>query len=71
MNPAQAVQAAQDLGARHLVPIHPGGEWLPLPPMSWHPGRARHAEAEARRNGLNLCVHVLQRGGTAVLPPAL
>jgi len=68
MGPAQAVQAAVDLGAKALIPLHPGGEWLPVPPLSWHPGRCRHAEAEARRRGLDLRVHVLQRGGTAVLP---
>ncbi len=67
MSPDQAVQAALDLGAKALVPLHPGGEWLPLPPLSWHPGRGRHAQAVVRRRGLDLRVHVLPRGETAVL----
>lgn len=68
MSPSDAVQAAVELGAGTLIPLHPGGEWLPLPPLSWHPGRTHHAAIEARRRGLDLRVHVLARGGTAVLP---
>lgn len=39
MAPADAVRACALLQPRWAVPIHEGGEWLPLPPASWHPGR--------------------------------
>ena len=42
MDPAGAAEAARILGAAWVVPIHEGGIWLPVPPASWHPGRARH-----------------------------
>jgi L-ascorbate metabolism protein UlaG (beta-lactamase superfamily) len=40
MSPSDAVCAAIDLGAKVLVPIHQGGEWMSVPPLSRHPGRA-------------------------------
>jgi len=40
MDPADARRAAFDLGARVVVPIHHGGEWMSVPPLSRHPGRA-------------------------------
>lgn len=42
MDPADAVRACGELRPTYAVPIHEGGEWLPVPPASWHPGRCRH-----------------------------
>lgn len=39
MDPRDAVQACALLRPRYAIPIHEGGEWLPVPPASWHPGR--------------------------------
>lgn len=51
MNPADALRAAIDLQTTTVVPIHPGGQWLSVPPLSRHPGRASHlAELAARAN---------------------
>ncbi len=41
MNATDAARAARDLGARFVVPTHPGGDWPALPPMSRHPGRLK------------------------------
>jgi L-ascorbate metabolism protein UlaG (beta-lactamase superfamily) len=42
MNPTDAVRACNYLRPRWVIPIHEGGEWLPVPPASWHPGRNKH-----------------------------
>lgn len=42
MDPGDAVRAAEVLEPGIVIPIHEGGEWLPVPPASWHPGRAHH-----------------------------
>ncbi len=39
MGPADAVRAASVLRPAVVVPIHEGGEWMSVPPASWHPGR--------------------------------
>ncbi len=39
MDATDAARAARDLAARFVIPLHPGGEWPALPPMSQHPGR--------------------------------
>lgn len=39
MDPTDALAAARALGARYVIPIHEGMEWMPVPPASWHPGR--------------------------------
>lgn len=44
MDPGDALAAARALRARFVIPIHEGGEWMPLPPASWHPGRTRAFE---------------------------
>lgn len=49
MNPLDCVQAALDLRCRSLVPIHEGGEWMSVPPLSRHPGRAAHVADFATR----------------------
>lgn len=48
MDPADARRAAFELGARVVVPIHRGGEWLSIPPLSRHPGRAEKLVELAR-----------------------
>ncbi len=40
MNPADALCAAKELGTKVVIPIHIGGEWMSVPPLSRHPGRA-------------------------------
>lgn len=40
MNPEAAYQAALDLETKIVVPIHMGGEWMSVPPLSLHPGRS-------------------------------
>lgn len=44
LNPADAVRVCEVLKPRWALPIHEGGEWLPVPPASWHPGRTEHFE---------------------------
>jgi L-ascorbate metabolism protein UlaG (beta-lactamase superfamily) len=39
LSPADAVRVCGVLNPRWALPIHEGGEWLPVPPASWHPGR--------------------------------
>ncbi len=52
MNPTDAARACDVLRPRWAVPIHEGGEWLPVPPASWHPGRNHHfVEALAESTG--------------------
>lgn len=40
MNPEDALCAAKELGTKVVIPIHIGGEWMSVPPLSRHPGRA-------------------------------
>lgn len=42
MAPCEAEAAADILQARTIIPIHEGGIWMSVPPLSLHPGRARH-----------------------------
>ena len=53
MDPADAVRAALVLRPRYILPIHEGGEWLPVPPASWHPGRCRDFLAKLATSGLD------------------
>jgi L-ascorbate metabolism protein UlaG (beta-lactamase superfamily) len=62
MNPADALQAAMDLRAQVLVPIHLGGEWMSVPPLSRHPGRAADLVALAEARGAALTVAPLVPG---------
>lgn len=67
MDPAGAVRAATDLGAKVMIPTHPGGDWPPLPPLSWHPGTFAKAVEAARKDAPGLRVAALAPGETAVL----
>lgn len=51
LSPADAVEVCSILKPRFAVPIHEGGEWLPVPPASWHPGRTIHFEEQLRAAG--------------------
>ena len=59
MSPADALAAAGILGAGTVIPIHEGGIWMSVPPLSLHPGRARHL---ARAAGDSREVVVLREG---------
>ncbi len=68
MNPEQAVQAFQDLGARELVPMHWGTFKQTDEPLDEPPLRL---EAERRRRGLAAeRVRVLAVGEALEIPPA-
>lgn len=62
MDAADASRAAQDLGARFVVPTHAGGDWPALPPMSRHPGRLEDLHEQA---GGHFRPVVLRPGQTA------
>lgn len=68
MAPLDAVRAANVLRPRWVVPIHEGGEWMPMPPASWHPGRNRHFVEGLRRSGLPVRPAVLAPGQRWELP---
>ncbi|MCZ7581855.1 MAG: MBL fold metallo-hydrolase [Deltaproteobacteria bacterium] len=70
MDPEDAYQAALDLNARVVVPIHEGGEWMSVPPLSRHPGRAAHLAQLARDRGAPFRVRVIPPGQTARLDNA-
>jgi L-ascorbate metabolism protein UlaG (beta-lactamase superfamily) len=65
MGPEDALQAALDLGTRVVTPIHSGGEWLSLPPLSRHPGRAARLAALAERSKAPFRAVVLAPGERA------
>jgi L-ascorbate metabolism protein UlaG (beta-lactamase superfamily) len=65
MDPADAVRACGVLQPRWCVPLHEGGEWLPVPPLSWHPGRFRTFEFRLRRDQPGVTPVVLAPGDTA------
>lgn len=67
MGPADALRAGQELGAPLLIPVHQGGDWLPLPPMSRHPGKAGELVELARTAAPSLKVLALGPGQTAVV----
>jgi len=62
MSPEDAFAAAVCLKTRVVVPIHLGGEWMSVPPLSLHPGRARHLAALARGVDAGFVVAALAPG---------
>jgi len=66
MGPADAVRACNALRPRWAIPIHEGGEWMPVPPASWHPGRHRHFVDLLDRSGLPVAPCVLRPGESAI-----
>lgn len=65
MNPVEAFRAARILEAREVVPIHEGGIWMSVPPLSLHPGRGRHLARLLRRSVGGPRYRALRRGETA------
>jgi len=66
MAPHDAVRACNYLRPRWAIPIHEGGEWLPVPPASWHPGRNRHFIRQLAQSGLPVQPCVLAPGESGV-----
>lgn len=62
MSPGDAEAAADLLRAEVVIPIHEGGVWLSLPPLSLHPGRARDLKRRFERRGEAHRVRVLSEG---------
>lgn len=59
LHPVTALQAFQDLRARHLVPFHWGTFWISDEPMEEPPQKLL---AEAQRCGIQDKVHILRNG---------
>ena len=70
MNPADALRAGLDLGAKTIVPSHTGGEWMSVPPLSRHPGRAEHLIYEAENTPGAPTIAALQPGESARILPS-
>ncbi len=68
MNPEDAWRAADILGARRVIPIHEGGIWMSVPPLSLHPGRAQHLVDIAKNEGQPERVVALGEGESRDLP---
>lgn len=67
MDPKDAVQAAIDLGTKVMIPIHIGGEWMSVPPLSRHPGRARSALEIAKNRNDAPVVEALAPGERVII----
>ena len=65
MGPRQALKAAELLGAQRVVPIHEGGIWMSVPPLSLHPGRGRQLARLFRRCGEAERALLLREGESA------
>ena len=66
MSPVDAVRACNYLRPKYAVPIHEGGEWMPVPPASWHPGRNGRFVSELRQSGLPVAPCVIAPGERVV-----
>ena len=64
MGPEDALRAATVLGASYLVPIHEGGIWWSVPPLSRHPGRPGRLRALAGAQEAGPHVVVIPPGRT-------
>ena len=62
MDPKDAMKAAIDLGTKVVVPIHPGGEWMSVPPLSLHPGRCEAFAKLAKAGNAPFAVAALKPG---------
>lgn len=69
MAPGDAVRAADILDADHVVPLHEGGLWLSVPPLSRHPGRSAHLVARFAARGERERAIVLAEGEGATVTP--
>ena len=68
MGPADARDAALLLDAAAVVPIHEGGIWMSVPPLSLHPGRSRHLVTLFERLGQRDRVVPLREGESRTFP---
>lgn len=68
MSPREAEAAADLLRADVVIPIHEGGVWLSLPPLSLHPGRAQDLKDHFERRGEPDRVRVLAEGESWTWP---
>jgi L-ascorbate metabolism protein UlaG (beta-lactamase superfamily) len=64
MGPSDALEAADILRAATVIPIHEGGIWMSVPPLSLHPGRAEALAASFEARGEPGRVVVLAEGET-------
>ncbi len=62
MDPADAETATLLLEAERVIPLHEGGLWWSLPPLSRHPGRNSDLKARFARRGCPERVVVLGEG---------
>jgi len=62
MDPEDALVAATYLRTRVVVPIHLGGEWMSVPPLSLHLGRAYHLKTLAEARDVDFQVATLRPG---------
>jgi len=67
MGPADARDAALLLDADVVIPIHEGGIWMSVPPLSMHPGRNAHLVALFEEIGQGDRVVVLKEGETRLI----
>ncbi len=70
MDPGDAARASEVLAPRFVIPIHEGGEWMPVPPASWHPGRFTHFERALANSTSRSEARVLAPGGSATFSVA-
>lgn len=68
MDPGDAVRAAALLRPQHVLPIHEGGEWMSVPPLSRHPGRCRDFLARLATSGLPISGLRAAPGERVVVP---
>jgi len=67
MCPPHAAEAADILEATTVIPIHEGGIWLSVPPLSLHRGRASQLVEIMARRGEAQRVMVLRPGQAATI----
>jgi len=64
MGPNEALEAVRILRPGIVIPIHEGGIWMSVPPLSLHPGRPEHLAKLVREDGLKSKVVILKGGET-------
>jgi len=67
MSPSDAEMATDMLQAEKVIPIHEGGIWMSVPPLSMHPGRSSHLVEAFEKRGEPGRVQVLHEGRSIVL----
>ncbi len=67
MDPREALKAAREMKAGYLIPIHEGGIWMSVPPLSLHPGRPEHLLMLAGKDSAPPEIVILKNGETFFL----